>query len=629
MVYLNTVKQTLGETTNVTNEAQAAGQNFFDKFIAGLTSRYGALKEAASYGVEQAQAAAREKAKEEIITKWNANDEQIKKNNAEIYSYQSALTAKGDSASGLTDASAQEAALQQLGVSAEQARSKIDELKAANQELEGTNKQLENSLNEVTNAENGTSAAHELHTNKLKEGSKGILNYASTTHQLASATSAVASGLNMVATMIGNTTAQTRTASGLMMVFSGVLRSMGAIWQWVTLKANEATAAQAGAFPWMAAIMGAINLISGLITMIPTAEKEFEDATKRAEELTNKAKELKANYRTLDTSIKKYKELEQARYDSAESAKEYQDAVDKIAESYPALIDSYTATGEAILNASAMEEALATARDESAAATLRAAQAEADKARAEKKKLADDLHKSNDTFDDFALTDLWAGSKTTTRSLYKMTFEEYNSFQNSEADRAILAKVQEMDRAVEALDTDGIIRANKELNALARQYDIVFSDEFVRERNKVLDATSQYRAIDQTIVAADKATVSAFINDRYGASDSTSIFKDNTALANLAANALYNYMVTNEQSIQDSSLADASDELFKDINDAWNTIPEAKLKEINTILEHPEAYSADDFKAAVNNYSDLAQDWILSSFDAKVEENEAYFKKIS
>jgi len=47
--------------------------------------------------------------------------------------------------------------------------------------------------------------------------------------------------------------------------------------------------------------------------------------------------------------------------------------VDKIAEAYPSLIESYKANGNAILNASAMEAALTSAREAAAEATLRAA----------------------------------------------------------------------------------------------------------------------------------------------------------------------------------------------------------------------------------------------------------------
>jgi hypothetical protein len=49
----------------------------------------------------------------------------------------------------------------------------------------------------------------------------------------------------------------------------------------------------------------------------------LDEAINKANELSDKAKELKANYKTLDTTVKKYKELEQARYDSAEASQAY------------------------------------------------------------------------------------------------------------------------------------------------------------------------------------------------------------------------------------------------------------------------------------------------------------------
>ena len=45
---------------------------------------------------------------------------------------------------------------------------------------------------------------------------------------------------------------------------------------------------------------------------------------KTAEEASNKAKEAKAEYRTLDNSIKKLDELAEKRHESAEAAEEYQ-----------------------------------------------------------------------------------------------------------------------------------------------------------------------------------------------------------------------------------------------------------------------------------------------------------------
>jgi len=73
----------------------------------------------------------------------------------------------------------------------------------------------------------------------------------------------------------------------------------------------------------MAAIMAGISVINGISQLIETSEERIERLSKTAEELSNKAKEAKADYRTIDTSIKKLDELREKRYDSAEAAEEY------------------------------------------------------------------------------------------------------------------------------------------------------------------------------------------------------------------------------------------------------------------------------------------------------------------
>ena len=59
----------------------------------------------------------------------------------------------------------------------------------------------------------------------------------------------------------------------------------------------------------MAVISGIFALINGLSTLIVTPEERLAELEKKAEDLANKAKEAKANYRTLDNSIKKLDEL--------------------------------------------------------------------------------------------------------------------------------------------------------------------------------------------------------------------------------------------------------------------------------------------------------------------------------
>jgi len=66
--------------------------------------------------------------------------------------------------------------------------------------------------------------------------------------------------------------------------------------------------------------MAIMAVVSGISMLFETNEdrmKELEDAAEKAHEA---AQEARADYKTLDSSTKKLKELEKARYDSAESA---------------------------------------------------------------------------------------------------------------------------------------------------------------------------------------------------------------------------------------------------------------------------------------------------------------------
>lgn len=137
--------------------------------------------------------------------------------------------------------------------------------------------------------------------------------------------------------------------------------------------------------PWMAIATGILAIVNGISLAIETPEEKLERLTQTAEELNNKAKEAKANYRTLETSKTKLDELEKKRYDSAESAEEYQSAVDDLASKFPELISRFDEAGNAIIETENVENALAEARKKTAAATYEAAQAEKEKAEHELK----------------------------------------------------------------------------------------------------------------------------------------------------------------------------------------------------------------------------------------------------
>lgn len=130
----------------------------------------------------------------------------------------------------------------------------------------------------------------------------------------------------------------------------------------------------------MMIITGIMGLISAVDMIFENAEERSERLTKAAEEASNKSKEKSADYKLLDRSINKLHELEEARYDSAEAAEEYQTAVDELADKYPQLITGLDAAGNATIEAANLDYELEKARMAAAEATLEAAKAERVKA---------------------------------------------------------------------------------------------------------------------------------------------------------------------------------------------------------------------------------------------------------
>lgn len=152
-------------------------------------------------------------------------------------------------------------------------------------------------------------------------------------------------------------------------VFSGILTGLGGVAQIIS----------GFAMGWAGIpqiISGVLNVINGISLGIESAEERIERLTKEAETLNNVAKQTKAEERTLDTGIKKLKELETKRYDSAEAERAYQDAVNELADSFPNLIHGLNESGEAIILVNEAELALVKAREKTAEATFAAATAE-------------------------------------------------------------------------------------------------------------------------------------------------------------------------------------------------------------------------------------------------------------
>lgn len=141
-------------------------------------------------------------------------------------------------------------------------------------------------------------------------------------------------------------------------------------------------------------ITGAFSLISGMAQVFDavnyTIEEKIADLEKELTDLNNDALLKKNAYKSLNSSIEKYKKLEEAQYDSADAAQEFQEAANSLAEQYPDLIKSYDTQGNAIIEVADQEELLAKLRRESADATYKASLKEMEIKEAELEKAKQD-----------------------------------------------------------------------------------------------------------------------------------------------------------------------------------------------------------------------------------------------
>ena len=229
-----------------------------------------------------------------------------------------------------------------------------------------------------------TSALQEENTALIENGKQADTSGAKTegffkkhASQIGTSLQSFGSALHMVAMMIDTTKEGGKTLSGTFMSIGGAVTLAG-----VAIQAFNHTL---NSIPWMAIISGVFALINGISTLIVTPEERLEELEKKAEELSNKAKEEKANYRTLETSIKKIDELKEKRYESTEAAEEYQTAVDDLAAKFPQMIAGFDEAGNIILDTTDAERILTDARNKAREATYDAAKAELKKSEEERK----------------------------------------------------------------------------------------------------------------------------------------------------------------------------------------------------------------------------------------------------
>ena len=177
--------------------------------------------------------------------------------------------------------------------------------------------------------------------------------------KLASAAMLVGSGL----TMAGSKVANENQTAGAWLSAGGNALSVGAQLAMV----NPMLGAIGGA------IAGFVTLISSLPTDLEKAQQDLEKTQQEAEKANIKRAELRERANGLESTIKQLKDLEKAQYDSEEAQKAYIDASNVAFEKFPELTAVFDEAGNAIIDASNAEQLLASARADTAAATIDAA----------------------------------------------------------------------------------------------------------------------------------------------------------------------------------------------------------------------------------------------------------------
>ena len=178
----------------------------------------------------------------------------------------------------------------------------------------------------------------------------------------------IGSALNIISNALNKSSRSGQIFAGSLMGVAGALRAVGSVMKWMNT--------EGAAFPWLSVAMAAITIINGIATAIETPEEKLERLNKEAEQLTNTAKQIKSDEKTLQKSIDKVEELKLKRYESAEAAEEYQQAVEDLADKFPELIMGFDEAGNVIVDLQSAEETLAAARQKTLQATYDAAVAE-------------------------------------------------------------------------------------------------------------------------------------------------------------------------------------------------------------------------------------------------------------
>ena len=133
------------------------------------------------------------------------------------------------------------------------------------------------------------------------------------------------------------------------------------------------------------ALSGLISIISSIPSAVDEAENAYQEAREKADEKNIARANAKDKVNSLEEGIEKIKRLQETQYDNEETRQEFLDANNALFEKFPELTATFDGLGNAFVDVTSAEEALAAARKATAQATIEATESELDAAKKELK----------------------------------------------------------------------------------------------------------------------------------------------------------------------------------------------------------------------------------------------------
>lgn len=372
-------------------------------------------------------------------------------------------------------------------------------------------------------------------------------------------------------------------------------------------------------------ITGAFSLISGMAQVFDavnyTIEEKIADLEKELTDLNNDALLKKNAYKSLNSSIEKYKKLEEAQYDSADAAQEFQEAANSLAEEYPELIKSYDAQGNAIINVSKQESLLAELRRESADATYEAAKKEMEIKETEIQAIEDAIPPAVRT--DLGTITQFYKENEETENEGTLSFEvdsSGNQIVNFTKDDEVITLPSEV--------TDQLLAARKayqksdsenqteNLVSFLSLIDQIFSEQIGTPYSGYTETMAKRaRLLSQKKSLATK-NVSAKLSQDLVKDDGNlySIVEENSGLYSMIVSSIAKDFIESKQEWEDfaENKNFGLDVDIQKAEDFWDTLSEEQKTNFNEMFSDPDKYSAND---------------IITKF--KIEEESSIFSYIS